>query len=72
MRDTILSNSEGPEMAEKIKPNAGDIIIVLTPEEYKVLKQVCMEVLGNYKWKVSRGRALILNKILDQLEEVRK
>lgn len=55
-------------MAEEINPKAGDIIIVLTPEECKVLKNICMEVLGNYRWKVSKGRALILNNILDQLE----
>lgn len=56
-------------MAGKINPSTGDIIIVLTPEECRILKQVCMEVLGNHRWKVSRGRALIINNILDRLEE---
>lgn len=55
-------------MAEKVNLSAGDIIIVLTPEECRILKQVCMEVLGNHRWKVSRGRALVINNILDQLE----
>lgn len=67
----MLSISEGLEMAGKIDPNAGDIIIVLIPEECEVLKQICMEVLGNHRWKVSRGRALVLNNILDQLEEAK-
>lgn len=59
-------------MTEKINPGDGNITIVLTSEERKILKNICMEVLGNYRWKVSRGKALVLNSILDKLEEAHK
>ena len=49
-----------------------EIIIVLTFQECKILKLICMEFLGNYKRKVDGKRALILNKILDKIEEVER
>ena len=51
------------KMAEKINPNSRNIIIVLTLKECEILKNICMEVLGNYRWKVSKKRALVLNKV---------
>lgn len=57
-------------MAEKI--NSNNIIIVLTIEECNVFKNLCMQFLGNFKFKLSRNRALMLNKILDKLEEAKK
>jgi len=56
-----------------IKDNSKrEIIIVLTSKEYGILKNICEEVLGNYRWKTNRSRASVLNKILDKLEEVKK
>lgn len=49
-----------------------EIIIILTFQECRILKLICMEFLGNYKWKVNKERALILNKILDKIEETEK
>jgi hypothetical protein len=49
-----------------------EIVIILTLQECEVLKDICMEFLGNYKWKVNTKRALVLNKILDKIEEVKK
>lgn len=46
--------------------------IILTSQECEVLKNICMEVLGNRKWKVGRERAIVVNKILDKLEGVKK
>lgn len=59
-------------MVEKINSDDKNIIITLalTLKECKTLKSFCMEVLGNYRWKVDRKRASALNKILDKLEEV--
>lgn len=52
-----------------IKEKTGKRIrIILTSQECKVLKNICMEFLGSHKLKVGRERALILNKILDKLE----
>ena len=48
------------------------ITIILTSKECEILKNICMEFLGNYKWKVNREKALVLNKILDKIEEVEK
>jgi hypothetical protein len=59
-------------MTEKLNSDVGDIIIVLTSDECEVLKIICMEVLGNYRWKTNKRRALVLNNILDQLEEAKK
>jgi hypothetical protein len=49
-----------------------DVTIVLTSKECEILKPICMEILGDYKWKINRERALVLNKILDKIEEVIK
>jgi len=49
-----------------------EIIIVLTLKECEIFKNICEEVLGNYRWKTNRSRASVLNKILDKLEEVKK
>ena len=54
-------------MAEKT--NSNNITIVLTIGECNVFKSLCEEFLGSYKLKLSRNRALIVNKILDKLEE---
>ncbi len=59
-------------MTEKIIPSNRNVTIILTLEEHEVLKNICMEVLGNYKWKISRKRALIIGRILDKLEEASK
>jgi hypothetical protein len=45
------------------------ISVTLTIKEYNVFKSLCEEFLGTYKVKISRARALMLNKILDKLEE---
>lgn len=45
------------------------ITIILTLEERETLKNICMEVLGNYRWKTNRKRALVLNKLLDEIED---
>ena len=61
-------------MAEKTSSNDKgiiNIIVALNLQERRLLKGICMEVLGNYKWKTSKKKALVLNKILDKLEEVR-
>lgn len=47
------------------------LIIILSLREREVLKDICREVLVNRKWGVSRERALVLNKVLDKLEEVK-
>ena len=39
------------------------ICLVLTLQESEILRNLCMEVLGNYKWKTGRKKALMLNKI---------
>lgn len=52
--------------------NSKSITIVLTLEEREILELICKEVLGNYRWKTSRRRALVLNKILDKLEKVER
>lgn len=49
-----------------------NITIILTLEECKTLQIICKEVLGNYRWKTNRKRALVLNKILDKIEKVEK
>lgn len=55
----------------KTNPNNREIIIILTLRECNILKNICMEFLGNYKWKVNKEKALVLNKILDKIEEVK-
>lgn len=65
-------------MAEKIIPGAGNktnnnngnIIIVLTPEEYEVFRNVCLDLLDYHE--MARGRARKIKKILEKLEEARK
>ena len=49
-----------------------EIVVILTFREGKVLKIICMEFLGNYKFKVNKDRALVLNKILDKIEETER
>ena len=42
-------------MAEKINPNDGNIIIVLTSEEYETLRKGCVDLLEYYE--LSKARA---------------
>ena len=51
------------------KDKIRSITIILTPEECKILKNICMEVMGNFRWKMNKDRANVLNKILDKLED---
>ena len=44
------------------------ISVILTTKECNVFKNLCEEFLGDYKIKLSRNRALVLNRILDKLE----
>ncbi len=65
-------------MAEKIVPgtgnktnnNNGNIIIVLTPEEYEVFRNACLDLLDYHE--MARGRAKKIKKILEKLEEANK
>ena len=65
-------------MAEKIIPGAGskrndnngNIIIILTPEEYEVFRNACLDLLDYHE--MARGRARKIKKILEKLEEARK
>jgi len=65
-------------MAEKIIPGAksqtndnnGNIIIVLTPEEYEVFRNACLDLLDYYE--MGRGRARKIKKILEKLEEAKR
>ena len=52
--------------------NSKAITIILTSKECEILELICKEILGNYRWKTNRRRALVLNKILDKLEKVEK
>ena len=54
-------------MAEKINPGNGNIIIVLTSEEYETLRKGCMDLLDYYE--LSKSRAIKVRSILDKLEE---
>lgn len=54
---------------KKANPNNKNVTIVLTLKECEILKPIFMEILGNYRWKTNRERALVLNKILDKIEE---
>ena len=54
-------------MAEKINPDNGNIIIVLTSEEYETLRKGCVNLLEYYE--LSRSRAIKIRNILDKLEE---
>lgn len=64
-------------MAEKIIPGAknqindndGNIIIVLTPEEYEVFRNACLDLLDYHE--MARGRARKIKKILEKLEEAK-
>lgn len=65
-------------MAEKIIPGArsktndnnGNIIIVLTPEEYEVFRNACLDLLDYHE--MARGRARKIKKILEKLEEANR
>ncbi|MBA7616683.1 hypothetical protein ES703_23981 [subsurface metagenome] len=65
-------------MAEKIIPGAknqindndGNIIIVLTPEEYEVFRNACLDLLDYHE--MARGRARKIKKILEKLEEAKR
>lgn len=65
-------------MAEKIIPGAGNktdnnngnIIIVLTPEEYEVFRNACLDLLDYHE--IARGRASKIKKILEKLEEAKR
>ncbi|MBA7581510.1 hypothetical protein ES708_23415 [subsurface metagenome] len=54
-------------MAEKINPEDGNIIIVLTSEEYETLRKGCIDLLEYYE--LSKSRATKVRRILDKLEE---
>jgi len=64
-------------MAEKIIPGAGNktnnnngnIIIVLTPEEYEVFRNACLDLLDYHE--IARGRARKIKRILEKLEEAK-
>lgn len=64
-------------MAEKIIPGAknqindndGNIIIVLTPEEYEVFRNACLDLLDYHE--MARSRARKIKKILEKLEEAK-
>lgn len=53
-------------MAEKINPDDGNIIIVLTSEEYETLRKGCIDLLEYYE--LSKARAAKVRDILDKLE----
>ena len=57
-------------MPEKINPGNGNIIIVLTPEEYETFKQACMDLLEYYQ--LGKVRASKITDILNKLEEAHK
>jgi hypothetical protein len=65
-------------MAEKIIPgtgnkkdnNNGNIIIILTPEEYEVFRNACLDLLDYHE--MARGRARKIKKILEKLEEAKR
>ena len=65
-------------MAEKIIPGAGsktddnngNIIIVLTSEEFEIFKSSCLELLNFYE--LGKRKALKIKRILDKLEEAPK
>ena len=65
-------------MAEKIIPgtgnktndNNGNIIIVLTSEEYEVFRNACLDLLDYHE--MARGRAKKIKKILEKLEEAKR
>lgn len=65
-------------MAEKIIPGAenktddnnGNIILVLTPEEYEVFRNACLDLLDYHE--IARGRARKIKRILEKLEEANK
>lgn len=53
-------------MPEKITPDDGNIIIVLTSEEYETLRKGCIDLLEYYE--LSKTRAAKVRSILDKLE----
>lgn len=57
-------------MAEKIIPEDGNIIIILTSEEYESLRKGCIDLLEYYE--LSKFRASKVRNILDKLEEAKK
>ena len=57
-------------MAEKINPDDGNIIIVLTSEEYETLRKGCIDLLEYYE--LSKTRATKVRNILDKLEGAKK
>jgi len=54
-------------MAEKANSSDGNIIIILTPEEYETLRRGCMDLLEYYE--LSKSRAAKVRNILNKLEE---
>ena len=66
MQGIILSILKEIKMAEKINPDDGNIIIVLTSEEYETLRKGCMDLLEYYE--LSRSRSAKVRSILDKLE----
>jgi len=54
-------------MAEKISQDNGNVVIILTPEEYETLRKGCMDLLEYYE--LSRSRAIKVRNILNKLEE---
>jgi len=70
MQDITLSISKEIELAEKINPENGNIIIVLTSEEYETLRKGCIDLLEYYE--LSKSRASKVKNILDKLEGAKK
>lgn len=70
MQDITLSILKEIEMAEKINPEDGNIIVVLTSEEYETLRKGCIDLLEYYE--LSKSRASKVRDILDKLEGAKK
>lgn len=56
-------------MAEKIIPDDENIIIILTSEEYEILRKGCVDLLEYYE--LSKSRAEKVRSILDKLESAK-
>ena len=57
-------------MAEKVSSDSGNIVVVLTSEEYEEFRRGCVDLLEYYE--LSKTRASRVRRILDKLEEVEK
>jgi len=59
-----------PGAKSQINDNNGNIIIVLTAEEYEVFRNACLDLLDYHE--MAKGRARKIKKILEKLEEAKK